>query len=61
MLNYTLGHNQFSDMTATEFNSQVLCSFMNVEGLEVTDGPLEDGPLADVDWTTKGVLASIKN
>ena len=61
MLNYTLGHNQFSDMTLTEFREQVLCSITPLEW-QPEEVEVESAPMGgSKDWTNSGFVAPVKN
>jgi C1A family cysteine protease len=58
-LSYTLGVNQFADMTNEEYR-QILSPMQRSRSLRVASMPKTDIP-NDIDWTTKGAVTPVKN
>jgi len=57
---YTVGLNEFSDLSQTEFKAMYLSKVLN-HTTPRNDVYLEPSPNADVDWRTKGVVTGVKN
>lgn len=60
---YTMGINQFSDLTQDEFVSTYLGASVNKKFTDGTEGrTLVDSPIVgDVDWTSVGKVTEVKN
>jgi len=64
-LGFTLGMNQFGDLTAEEFKNIYMGLTINASNLEQTGDVHTHNPLFEladsVDWRTKGVVTPVKN
>ena len=68
-LTYTLGHNEFSDMTADDFNAVYIGSYLDNPALNreknydmtLADEETIAATPASIDWVTKGAVTPIKN
>jgi cathepsin L len=59
---YTLGMNQFGDLTANEFKTQVVGGcFAGASAQSESAITVHTADPADVDWTTKGKVQKVKN
>ena len=68
-LSYSLGHNEFSDMTADDFNAAYIGSYLenpalnrekNVDTSLASEEAIAAAP-DSIDWSTKGAVTPIKN
>merc|ERR1712070_1183716 len=61
-LGYTVGINQFADLTSNEFRNTML-GYNALKKPAYTEAPLldESNLAASVDWTTKGAVTPVKN
>ena len=61
-LNYTFGHNQFSDMTDKEVEDQISCASVPEDEESIPLGPEVDVEApSSIDWTTRGIVNSVVN
>jgi len=62
-LTWTLGVNEFADMSREEFNSKYLSQKMQVPRVQANPVylPEVEAPQASVDWRTKGAVTEVKN
>jgi C1A family cysteine protease len=63
-VSYSLGHNQYSDLSSTEFKSKLLGKKqMSTEGMNITSVPPSSMPSmpASVDWRKQGIVTPPKS
>jgi C1A family cysteine protease len=62
-LTWTLGVNEFADMTREEFNTQYVSSKLAVPKVQPNPVYLEElkAPMASVDWRSKNAVTPVKN
>jgi len=62
-LSWTLGVNEFADMSREEFNAKFLSKKIQVPKVQANPVYLEElkAPMAAVDWRTKGAVTGVKN